>query len=36
VALAVMLDRIHRRDVPPRHVQLHCDLIVRESCGSTP
>ena len=36
VALAVMLDRIQRRDVPTRHVQLHCDLIVRESCGSTP
>jgi GntR family transcriptional regulator, arabinose operon transcriptional repressor len=33
VALAVMLERIHRPKLPPRHVQLQCELIVRDSCG---
>jgi GntR family transcriptional regulator of arabinose operon len=32
-ALAAMLDRIARRDLPPRDILLHCELIVRESCG---
>ena len=32
-ALSVMLDRVARRDLPPRDVLLHCELIVRESCG---
>ena len=34
VALNVMLERIQRRDLPARHVRLHCDLIVRASCGT--
>jgi DNA-binding LacI/PurR family transcriptional regulator len=33
VALSVMLERIARRDLPARHVRLHCELVVRESCG---
>lgn len=33
-ALVAMLDRIVRRDLPPRDILLHCELIVRESCGS--
>ena len=32
-ALSVMLERVARRDLPPRDVLLHCELIVRESCG---
>ena len=32
-ALAAMLDRIARRDLPPRDILLHCELVVRESCG---
>ena len=34
-ALSVMLERVARRDLPPRDVLLHCELIVRESCGAT-
>jgi GntR family transcriptional regulator, arabinose operon transcriptional repressor len=34
VALGVMLERVTRADFPPRDVLLHCELIVRESCGS--
>jgi GntR family transcriptional regulator of arabinose operon len=33
-ALVAMLDRIARRDLPPRDILLHCELIVRESCGA--
>jgi len=33
-ALAVMLQRIARPDLPPRETRLPCDLIVRESCGA--
>ena len=33
-ALAVMLERIARRDMIPRDVRLSCELIVRESCGA--
>jgi GntR family transcriptional regulator, arabinose operon transcriptional repressor len=33
VALGVMLERVARTDFPPRDVLLHCELIVRESCG---
>jgi DNA-binding LacI/PurR family transcriptional regulator len=33
VALGVMLERVARRDFPPRDVLLHCELVVRESCG---
>lgn len=33
-ALAVMLDRVARRDLPRRDTLLHCELIVRESCGA--
>jgi DNA-binding LacI/PurR family transcriptional regulator len=33
VALGVMLERVARTDFPPRDVQLHCELVVRESCG---
>lgn len=32
-ALAVMLERVARRDLPPRHVLLPCELVVRDSCG---
>ena len=32
-ALAVMLARIARRDLPPRDTHLHGELVVRESCG---
>ena len=35
-AVALMLERIAQRDLPPREVRLHCELIVRESCGATP
>jgi GntR family transcriptional regulator, arabinose operon transcriptional repressor len=34
-ALVAMLDRMVRRDLPPRDILLHCELIVRESCGGT-
>src|SRR6266480_2900551 len=33
-AVALMLERIAQRDLPPREVRLHCELIVRESCGA--
>jgi GntR family transcriptional regulator, arabinose operon transcriptional repressor len=33
VALAAMLDRVARRDLPTRDILLHCELVVRESCG---
>jgi GntR family transcriptional regulator of arabinose operon len=33
-ALATMLDRVARPDIPARDILLNCDLIVRESCGS--
>jgi GntR family transcriptional regulator of arabinose operon len=33
VALSVMLERVARADFPPRDVLLHCELVVRESCG---
>lgn len=33
-ALSVMLDRVARRDLPRRDTLLHCELIVRESCGA--
>ena len=33
VALGVMLERVARSDFPPRDVLLHCELVVRESCG---
>ena len=36
IALAVMLDRIANRDLPPRDVLLGCELIVRRSCGTRP
>jgi DNA-binding LacI/PurR family transcriptional regulator len=35
-ALAIMLDRVARPSAPPRHTLLHCELIVRESCGALP
>jgi hypothetical protein len=31
MALAVMLERIRRPNLPARHVLLRCDLVVRES-----
>jgi GntR family transcriptional regulator, arabinose operon transcriptional repressor len=34
VALGVMLERVARSDFPPRDVLLHCELVVRESCGA--
>lgn len=33
VALGVMLERVARADFPARDVLLHCELVVRESCG---
>ena len=33
LALAVMLDRLARPALPARHVQLQCEVIVRESDG---
>jgi GntR family transcriptional regulator, arabinose operon transcriptional repressor len=33
-ALAAMLDRIARSDLPTRDILLHCQLIERESCGA--
>jgi GntR family transcriptional regulator, arabinose operon transcriptional repressor len=33
-AFDLMLGRIARPDLPVRHVQLPCELIVRESCGA--
>jgi DNA-binding LacI/PurR family transcriptional regulator len=29
-----MLERIGRRDMPPRDTRLDGDLVVRESCGA--
>ncbi len=34
-ALAAMLDRIARSDLPTRDILLHCELIERESCGAS-
>lgn len=33
-ALSAMLERVKRTDLPPRDILLHCDLIVRASCGA--
>jgi GntR family transcriptional regulator, arabinose operon transcriptional repressor len=33
-ALTAMLQRVGRADLPARDILLHCDLIVRESCGA--
>jgi GntR family transcriptional regulator, arabinose operon transcriptional repressor len=33
-ALATMLERVVRPDLPARDILLHCELVVRESCGS--
>jgi GntR family transcriptional regulator of arabinose operon len=33
-ALTTMLERVARRDLPARDVLLHCELIVRDSCGA--
>ena len=33
-ALATMLQRIARRDLPTRDILLHCELVVRASSGS--
>jgi DNA-binding LacI/PurR family transcriptional regulator len=33
-ALSAMLERVARRDLPARDVLLHCELVVRESCGA--
>ena len=32
-ALAAMLERVARTDLPTRDILLHCDLVVRQSCG---
>jgi GntR family transcriptional regulator, arabinose operon transcriptional repressor len=32
-AMAAMLDRVARRDAPTKDVLLHCELVVRASCG---
>jgi GntR family transcriptional regulator of arabinose operon len=34
VAFAAMLQRVARADLPARDILLHCDLIVRQSCGA--
>jgi DNA-binding LacI/PurR family transcriptional regulator len=33
-ALAAMLERVARADLPARDILLHCNLVVRESCGA--
>lgn len=33
-ALSAMLERVARRDLPARDILLHCELVVRESCGA--
>jgi DNA-binding LacI/PurR family transcriptional regulator len=33
-AMAAMLDRVRRPDLPPRDIFLHTTLVVRRSCGS--
>ena len=33
-ALAAMLERIERSDLPTRDILLHCELVVRKSCGT--
>ena len=33
-ALAAMLDRVTRGDLPTRDILLHGELVVRQSCGS--
>ncbi len=33
-ALAAMLERVARTELPTRDILLHCDLVVRESCGA--
>jgi GntR family transcriptional regulator of arabinose operon len=33
-AMAAMLDRVARKDLPTRDILLHCELIVRDSCGA--
>jgi len=33
-ALAAMLDRVARPDLPMRDILLHCELVVRDSCGA--
>lgn len=32
-ALAAMLQRVARSSLPPRDILLHCELVIRESCG---
>jgi len=34
-ALAMMLERIKYPELPVRDIRLQCELIVRDSCGST-
>ena len=33
-ALAAMLQRVARRDLPTRDILLPCELVVRRSCGA--
>jgi DNA-binding LacI/PurR family transcriptional regulator len=33
-AITTMLERIARRDLPTRDVLVHCELVVRQSCGA--
>ncbi|HEX2445866.1 MAG TPA: GntR family transcriptional regulator [Vicinamibacterales bacterium] len=33
-AIAAMLDRVRRTDLPARDILLQCDLVVRQSCGA--
>jgi GntR family transcriptional regulator, arabinose operon transcriptional repressor len=33
-ALAAMLERVARTDLPTRDILLNCDLVVRDSCGA--
>lgn len=33
-ALMAMLDRVRRKELPARDILLHCELVVRKSCGS--
>jgi len=33
-AVRAMIERISNREIPPRDILLHCQLVIRESCGA--
>jgi DNA-binding LacI/PurR family transcriptional regulator len=34
-AMSAMLERVSRSGLPSRDILLHCELVVRESCGGS-